>query len=538
MESPTPNHTAELLRASSVSVDGLTGGSLDLADTVVHRVRMLSSICAASGLIYWLADAWFQPETAPVRQHPLFLVASLGLVVLAIVFAAFQFSGIFTKPTLAHIGLGVLTLQGLLMSVQENATLASSDGAVVGSPACAIWLVLCSVVVPFPRWAILGMSAVLIVAWPVTYWIPKEVLGLAFLGWNRIAVWVLPLLISAIWAPLLNRYLYRLVLKSRRADELGAYHLEYRLARGGMGEVWVARHRLLSRFTAVKVIRPEALQTHNMKTATVVRKRFEREAYATSTLRNPHTVSLYDFGVAKDGSFYYVMELLEGIDLQDLVQRFGPVHPGRVRNILIQVCESLAEAHSRGMVHRDIKPKNVFLCDLGWSHDFAKVLDFGLVKTLYHEGESVVTMDGSTAGTPAYLPPECALGEPTIDGRADLYALGCVGYFLLTGTTVFEETTPTAFAVAHVRKEPTRPSERSEMQIPRELEDVIMKCLEKRPERRPQTAFELAASLRAARGVPEFDADMAADWWAINRPNRPLAQSKAANDCFERTTQG
>ncbi len=424
------------------------------------------------------------------------------------------------------------------MSVQENATLSVSEGAVVGSPACAIWLVLCSVVVPFNRASIAAMSLTLVLAWPATYWVPKEVLGQAFLGWNRIVVWALPLLLSAIWALLLNRYLYRLVLKSKRADELGAYRLEYRLARGGMGDVWVAKHRLLSRFTAVKVIRPEALQTHNMKTEAVVRKRFEREANATSALRNPHTVSLYDFGIATDGSFYYVMELLEGIDLQDMVDRFGAVHPGRVRNIMIQVCESLSEAHSRGMVHRDIKPKNIFLCDLGWSRDFAKVLDFGLVKTLYQDGVSIVTMEGSTAGTPAYLPPECALGEPTIDGRADLYALGCVGYFLLTGVTVFDEKTPTAFAVAHVRKEPLRPSERSEMQIPQELEDVIMTCLEKRPERRPQTAFELAARLRSVKGVPEFDAVMAADWWTINRPSKPVVQSKAASDFMEKTTQG
>ena len=330
----------------------------------------------------------------------------------------------------------------------------------------------------------------------------------------------MPLTLSVVWASYLNRHLYRLVVKSKRADELGAYHLEYRLARGGMGEVWVAKHRLLSRYTAVKVIRPEVLRTQNMKAEAVTRKRFEREANATSSLRNPHTVSLYDFGVAKDGSFYYVMELLEGIDLQELVDRFGPVHPGRVKNIMIQVCESLDEAHALGMVHRDIKPRNIFLSNVGWTHDFAKVLDFGLVKTSYQDGDSLVTVDGSTAGTPAYLPPECAMGERTVDGRADLYALGCVAYFLLSGVTVFGDSTPVALAVAHVQKTPERISERTELRVPDALEEIIMRCLEKKPERRPRSALSLAQLLRDASGIPEFSPEMAADWWTTHRPSK------------------
>jgi eukaryotic-like serine/threonine-protein kinase len=526
---------AQLVRESSIAILGSSVGaqSADLVDTVLERVRMLSCICAASALIYWIADAYLQPSTAALRQHVIFRFASLGLIALAAAFVTFQMSGLFTKRVLYWVGLGTLTAQGLLMSVQENATLSATEGAIVGSPACALWLILCSVVVPFHHWAINGMSAALLLLWPVTYWIPKEVLGQSFLGWNRMAVWVLPLLLSAAWASFLNRYLYRLVLKSKRADEFGAYHLEYRLARGGMGEVWVAKHRLLSRYTAVKVIRPEVLRGQNMKAEAVMRKRFEREATATSSLRNPHTVSLYDFGVAKDGSFYYVMELLEGIDLQELVDRFGPVHPGRVRNILIQVCDSLAEAHSLGMVHRDIKPRNIFLTEIGWTHDFAKVLDFGLVKTSYQDGESLVTMEGNAAGTPAYLPPECAMGDQKIDGRADLYALGCVAYFLLTGRTVFEESTPTAFAVAHVRKTPQRPSGRSELPIPNDLEEIVLRCLEKRPEERPQSASQLADLLRGLTGTPEFSAQMAAEWWMVHRPSSRATVSESEHPTLQ-----
>src|SRR6185503_17994457 len=191
---------------------------------------------------------------------------------------------------------------------------------------------------------------------------------------------------------------------------------------------------------AVKLIRPEVLRSSTGRQELLLRKRFEREAQVTASLRSPHTVALYDFGQAKDGTFYYVMELLEGIDLQSLVDRFGPMEPARVANILHQVSQSLEEAHRAGLVHRDIKPRNIILGKLGLQYDFAKVLDFGLVKSLHQDdpGRTMSTMDGVTTGTPAYLSPEVAMGERMIDGRADLYSLGCTAYFLLTGQMVFD----------------------------------------------------------------------------------------------------
>jgi serine/threonine-protein kinase len=255
-----------------------------------------------------------------------------------------------------------------------------------------------------------------------------------------------------------------------------------------------------------------------MRGEAVIRKRFEREARATAALRNPHTVALYDFGVTQDNMFYYVMELLEGIDLQSMVEKHGPLHPGRVRNILIQVCESLEEAHRLGMVHRDIKPRNIFVSKLGWQHDFAKVLDFGLVKTKLREDESLMTMDGAATGTPAYMAPEVALGGTKVDGRTDIYGLGCVAYFMLTGTLVFNENTPTATALAHVQKTPVPPSERTELPIPAGLEAVILQCLEKDPENRPRSAQDLARKLEALSDVPRFFRDMAATWWETNLP--------------------
>jgi eukaryotic-like serine/threonine-protein kinase len=208
-------------------------------------------------------------------------------------------------------------------------------------------------------------------------------------------------------------------------------------------------------------------------------------------LRSPHTVELYDFGVAEDGGFFYVMELLDGVDLETLVQHFGPQPPARVIHILRQCCDSLAEAHQRGMVHRDIKPLNLFTCRLGLNYDFTKVLDFGLVRRTADVNETRITMDGAVTGTPAYMPPELALGKPNVDGRADLYALGCVAYWMLTGSMVFDEQSAVAMAIAHVNKRPEPPSARAAQPVPADLDRLILRCLEKDPAKRPQSASEV-----------------------------------------------
>jgi serine/threonine-protein kinase len=276
---------------------------------------------------------------------------------------------------------------------------------------------------------------------------------------------------------------------------------------------------MLAREAAVKIIRPELLARHSIRDASMVTKRFEREAQATACLRSPHTVALYDFGLARDQSFYYVMELLDGIDLQTLVEQHGPLPAGRVQNILVHACESLEEAHRKGMVHRDVKPRNLFLCKLGLQFDFTKVLDFGLVKTIESTGDlTQMSMDGSATGTPAYMAPEMAIGSKDIDGRSDIYGLGCVAYFLLTGELVFNEPNHVAAALAHVQKPPVPPSERTELPIPAGLERVILQCLEKDPKDRPQTAWDLARRLENLPDVPRFCRDSAEKWWSVNMP--------------------
>jgi serine/threonine-protein kinase len=211
------------------------------------------------------------------------------------------------------------------------------------------------------------------------------------------------------------------------------------------------------------------------------------------------------------------MELLDGISLQTLVSTFGPQPPSRIRSILLQVCESLEEAHQQSLVHRDLKPSNVMLCKLALEHDFVKVLDFGLAKCAACEDATQLTMEGVTAGTPGYIAPEVALGETMIDGRADLYALGCMAYFLLTGTVVFVDANPMTVALKHVQATPEPPSTRTELPIPRELERIVMQCLEKKPSDRPSSAREIAAMLEVL-DLPPWTEDDAAEWWERNLP--------------------
>ena len=305
-----------------------------------------------------------------------------------------------------------------------------------------------------------------------------------------------------------------------KVREMGSYKLTELLGMGGMGEVWRAEHRMLARPAAIKLVRSEIGGRTDEQTATLHR-RFEREVQATTALRSPHTVAVYDYGTAADGCFYYVMELLNGFDLETLIQRFGPQPPERVLSFLLQACDSLAEAHSAGLIHRDIKPKNLFVCRLGLHYDFVKVLDFGLVKSAASSGDSQsqLTLDGTTTGTPAYMSPEMALGEKTMDARSDIYSLGCVAYWLLTGQLVFKGNTPTAVLLAHVQNPPIPPSQRSELEIPEDLERVILTCLEKDPARRPQSAQELAQLLESCRDARDWNRDQAERWWRIHAPS-------------------
>lgn len=303
------------------------------------------------------------------------------------------------------------------------------------------------------------------------------------------------------------------------AKDMGLYSLKEKIGAGGMGEVWLAQHQMLSRPAAIKIIRPEILKNGDRTKARSDRTlaRFEKEARATASLRSPHTVEVYDFGRTDHGVFYYVMEYLEGLDFQTLVQRHGPMPPQRAVFLLRQACESLGEAHSGGLIHRDLKPANLFACRLGLRHDFVKVLDFGLVKDQEESQEALkLTVEGTTTGTPAFMAPEMALGSDNCDSRTDIYSLGCVAYWMLTAQTVFERTNLVAMALDHVQTEPYPPSARTEIEIPSELDEIVLKCLEKRPEDRYQTAIDLGEALEGCPLPEPWNRRQASEWWRIH----------------------
>jgi hypothetical protein len=301
------------------------------------------------------------------------------------------------------------------------------------------------------------------------------------------------------------------------ANELGQYVLEEKIGGGGMGEVWRARHRLLIRPAAIKLIRPQVSGDPEL-----LLRRFEREARATAALKSPHTVQLFDFGATEDGRLYYVMELLDGLDLDTLVRQYGPLPVERVVHILRQVCSSLQDAHSNGLVHRDIKPANVVVSRAGTTFDFAKVLDFGLVKldsARRSEDDAVkLSAEGSTSGTPAFMAPEVVLGVADTDHRVDLYALGCVGYWLLTGKLIFEGKSVVEVMFHHAHTQPPKPSTRSELPIPAPLEDLLMECLEKDPARRPASAEAVGTRLEAVPLESAWTVERAERWWEMHRP--------------------
>jgi serine/threonine-protein kinase len=331
----------------------------------------------------------------------------------------------------------------------------------------------------------------------------------------------LPTYICAFLVVIPVKIIHRLGQQVRRARELGSYRLEEPLGKGGMGEVFRATHQMLARPAAVKLIRSEIIGSSTPAAARVITERFRREAEAAASLRSPHTISLYDFGVANDGTFFLVMELLDGLDLETLVERYGPVHPERTVYLLRQVCASLAEAHTRGLVHRDIKPSNIFTCRMGLDVDFVKVLDFGLVKAM-GDGDREATMltaPDSTTGTPAYIAPEMVRGDRVADHRVDIYTLGCVGYWLLTGRLVFQAPNAIQLLYQHANGTPVAPSQRSELEIPAALDRVILACLAKFPEDRPQSALELSRLLATAVPDSSWNQERAHRWWDRHHPS-------------------
>ena len=299
--------------------------------------------------------------------------------------------------------------------------------------------------------------------------------------------------------------IYRLRAEVKQALKLGQYTLEDKLGEGGMGIVYRARHAMMRRPTAVKLLPLDRAGADALA-------RFEREVQLTARLTHPNTITIYDYGRTPDGVFYYAMELLDGASVERVVEATGPQPASRVIHVLRSVASALAEAHELGLVHRDIKPANIVLSTRGGDHDVPKVLDFGLVKSV-NSGDAGVTQAGVVTGTPHYLAPEALSDGAAVDARSDLYALGGVGYFMLTGRNVFDGKSVIEVCSHQLLTRPTPPSERRGAPVPADLEAIILRCLEKSPQDRPRDARELRAALDACADAGQWTEAQAAAWW-------------------------
>ena len=330
---------------------------------------------------------------------------------------------------------------------------------------------------------------------------PGEVLD--SLMWLVAIAWCL---IFTLVTAVISQVIYGLHRRVREALELGQYTLERKLGEGGMGTVYLARHALLRRPTAVKVLDPERAGEASMK-------RFEREVTETSRLRHPNTIDIYDYGHTADGVFYYAMEYLDGLDLERFVKRFGALPAGRALYLVAQVAHALAEAHDAGLIHRDVKPANIVVCNQGGVPDVAKVLDFGLVKNLGAPADPTLSTAATFAGTPLYMSPESIANPQGLDGRSDLYSLGCVLWFLLTGNAPFTGTTLVDVCARHLHEAPPSLCERTGQTFSSELENIVARCLAKDPRDRFETALEAWRALRRCPEAKSWSADDAIEWW-------------------------
>jgi eukaryotic-like serine/threonine-protein kinase len=502
-----------------------TGLPDDLLDEQVRRLRL----CAAVAIGLWgfgfVMDGWVRPGTvgSPFLMSSL-VIEGVAVAASGLLFAYLRFTS--HPPRLqAHAGLVFMVLNAMGVGLLNTWARPLTDDA-LNELSWNTIVILCGAML-MPATPKQMLVAALLSA-------SMDPLGIAVAAWRgrevpsamHTFVLFLPTYACALAAVVPVTILHRLGRRLRHARDLGSYHLERLLGRGGMGEVWLARHQLLARSAAVKLVRPEVLGASTDAAAAVMLRRFEREAQATAALSSPHSIRLFDFGVTEDRTFYYVMELLAGRDLESLVREFGPLPADRALYVLRQVCHSLAEAHARGLVHRDVTPANIYLCRMGLDYDFVKVLDFGLVK--FNDQRAIEhTIMGAThmtAGTPAFMAPEL-IAEGDVDARADVYSLGCVAYYLLTGELVFDADTAMKMFLQHLQQTPLPPSQRTELPVPRAVDALVLACLDKDPSRRPQNAEALLRLIDEVRGAGRWTNEQARGWWQHHLPELagPLA---------------
>jgi serine/threonine-protein kinase len=520
----TPNFEESLFFRDEGLRGSDSGLPPDLLSQSARRLRILAVLYA---FVFFMAGFFPALLFSEHRAHLFSSFVSWGpgviSITMALVVAALASSSRTSVRFVLVIGLGfeVASSYGIAAAEFLDPTSLDFNARWVGLSWVAVWTLLFTVVVPnSPRRTFMAtlasVSAVPVVIGFVI--VNNTVPGVT--AAKFFFAFIFPYLLVVVMAYVGARVIYALGKEVASARALGAYRLVERLGAGGMGEVWRAEHHLLARPAAIKLVRPEFLGTSDAGRYRQLQDRLGREAQATAMMRSPHTIELYDFGLTNDGTFYYVMELLDGFDLETLVKRFGPVPAERLIHLLIQVCDSLGEAHAEGLIHRDIKPANVYVCRQGREVDFVKVLDFGMVKSLRESeiAETNLTADQAVYGTPAFMAPEQVLGSRFVDGRTDLYAVGCLAYWLITGQLVFTGRTTMEILVQHTQAVPVPPSARTELEVPPRLDDVILKCLAKNADDRPASADALAEALANIATGSSWTTRRAQDWWSMHHP--------------------
>jgi hypothetical protein len=486
-------------------------GWLGMQTDEESRSYLQSRLQVLSGLMFWsfiILLAFMSlmygvyPDIKPHQENTILVMSAVGLIIIAVTWRRFLLRRTLSIQKLNAIDLMYAIGTGSVFGA--SAYLAQEfHPSAYGCLVYACFMVLLrAIVIPStgPRTAVTGVLTVLpmtVAAVLVAFETKQDLPGPAFVCGDIVISGVVVLL-----ATVGSRITFGLRRQASAAMQLGQYTLDGKIGEGGMGTVYRARHALLRRPTAVKLLLPDKIGADTLD-------RFEREVQHMSQLTHPNTVAVFDYGRNPEGVFYYAMEFLDGIDLENLVQQYGPQPADRVISIMIQVCGALHEAHSKGIIHRDIKPANIILCERGSVPDIAKVVDFGLVKEITaNNGESAQVI----LGTPAYVAPEAVTDPDLVGPPADLYALGAVGYYLISGKRVFEGKTSVDVCVQHVTSAPKPPSQVSAIHVPEALEQLIMKCLSKAPETRP-AAMPLAKLLRAIASTNDWPEDDALRWW-------------------------
>jgi hypothetical protein len=485
--------------------------SLEMLEEGSRRLARLAAVFVVAAITLYLFQRVMQPQIVPLLDDPISRLAGLTAILIAAGLVALRQYHVVPSRTLLRFGMVFEIAVAFSIAIVETSRPFDASAPLLGLSAIGPWVVFVAAVIPSPPHVRITLALAAATAWPVAYWINASRFGFVTESWRHASIWPVMNYLLAIVAYIVGRLTYGTAREAQGVRDLGSYTLMSQIGEGGMGEVWRATHKLLARPAAIKLVKLDASRQE------VFAQRFHREANAIAALKSPHTVYLYDFGTTPDGRLYYVMELLDGISLQTLVNSFGPQPASRVVAILRQMCRSLEEAHQEHIVHRDLKPSNVMICEVAQVRDFVKVLDFGLAKPFGAGAVSNLTLEGVTLGTPEYMAPEVGRGSPTVDARADLYALGCIAYTLLTGELVFTDTSPVGVALKHMRTPPVPPSQRTDHLVPHDLERVILTCLEKDPSDRPQSARNVERLL-AACNVPAWKEEDANAWWQEHLP--------------------